>query len=214
MAVQRAKLGSSRSKLPILVYNITQLFAWLLIILKAFHNVAFHNYAILQDKSLVDALKIVQASQYLDVLFCIIGISHKNVGPSLTQVTARNSVVWFIFPYTPDSTYPTIAVVSWGLIDITRFSNYVNDIMNFGIRCLKHLRYNAFLLLYPSGLTGEVLSASEAKYNIESQDIQANMNIFGIEIPINVISFIKVFKIMAYPSLAVVYSYMLTKLME
>lgn len=51
-----------------------------------------------------------------------------------------------------------IVVLSWGLADFIRYAYYTVSLVsaNNPPRLLRWLRYNAFLLLYPSGTAGEM----------------------------------------------------------
>ena len=61
----------------------------------------------------------------------------------------------------------TMCTLAWSWTEIVRFSFYMMKQLkieeNFGIRkAIKFFRYNSFLLLYPMGCIGEVISAYRA----------------------------------------------------
>jgi len=200
---------SSVSKIVVIFYNIAQLLGWTLILLKVILNLSKNNYAVLTDPQLLHALELVQTFQYLDLVFSILGLSQTKVVPSFIHVTTRTCVVWITFPYAINSPYPSLAIIPWALGDIIRFGNYLNDGLGLGLDFVKILRYNAFLVLYPLGLTGEFTSAGDAKTFLESEKINPKINLFGMEFPLSAIAFFTVFRIIAYPGLAYMYWHML-----
>jgi len=175
---------TSPSKIVILLYNIFQLLGWTYLFYKAVESLIVGRFAVLSDPFFFKAITAVQTAQYLDLLFSFLGLSSTKPVPSFIHVTGRNLVVWVAFPWALTSNYPLLAIVPWSFADIIRFGNYINDSLHLNLNFLKVLRYNAFILLYPIGLTGEFTSAGDAKSNIEQQKIEPNLNLFGIELPV------------------------------
>lgn len=202
-------MSSIISRGIILLYNIAQLFGWLLVLKKTMTLVVNDDYKVLQDATLVKILEVVQTVQFLDILFALLGISTTKIGPSLIHLTGRNLVVWFVFPYASDSIYPSFAIIPWCLADCIRFANYISDSLALKIHLLKALRYNAFIVLYPAGLTGEYLSAGDAKKYIQNHKKDEHVNILGHGLPIKVLWILITFRYIAYPGLAYMYLHML-----
>ncbi|CAH8667153.1 unnamed protein product, partial [Schistosoma rodhaini] len=50
-----------------------------------------------------------------------------------------------------------LIVISWSIAEMIRYSYYVADICRVKLNLLTWLRYSGFLVLYPTGISGEVL---------------------------------------------------------
>lgn len=193
------------SKYVILFYNVSQFLGWGFILAAILVPVSKGNYMVLTDPSVVELLRIVQTMQYLDVVFALVGLSQTKVVPSFIQTTAKNGVVWAIFPFAVNSIYPLFTIICWAIGELIRYGNYLNDGLQYGQNWVKHLRYNAFILLYPAGVTGEFMSAGDAKATLEAESKTQNITIGGVELPISNLMFINIFRIIAYPGFAFMY---------
>jgi len=202
-------MTSQSRKYIISLYNLSQLLSWIYILILLFLNLSQGNITVLTDANLFKTLKLVQELQYLDVFFALIGLSSTKVIPSFVQVTARNVVVWWAFPFALKSHFALLAMVCWCFAEIIRYSTYINDSFALGLNWLKILRYNAFILLYPAGVTGEFLSARDAKDHLTSEKMDPNLQLFGFDLHVSTIAFLKGFMLIIYPGLAVLYSHML-----
>jgi len=200
---------TSPSKIVILLYNIFQLLGWTYLFYKATESLIAGRLAVLSDPYFFKVITAVQTSQYLDLLFSFLRLSSTKPLPSFIHVTGRNLVVWVAFPYALSSNYPLLAIIPWSFADMIRFGNYLNDSLSLQLNFLKILRYNAFIILYPIGLTGEFTSAGDAKSNIEQQKIEPNLNLFGIEFPVKAHLVLQTFRLIAYPGLIYMYWHML-----
>ena len=199
----------SLCELPQAIYSITQLLGWTIFLLKVLGNIAAGNLTVLKDPSTFQTLQIVQTMQFIDIIFIILGLSRSRFVPALVQVGGRNFVVWLVFKYTLDSIYPIVALIPWSLADIIRFALYSNNLFHFGLDWLKLVRYNAFIILYPVGVTGEFTSAGAAKDFIQTHNKEEKLTAFDTEMPISVATLLNIFRIIAYPGLAFMFSHML-----
>jgi len=199
----------SSRKYIISLYNLSQLLSWSYILSLLFLNLSQGNTTVLKDANVFRTLKLVQELQYLDVFFALIGLSSTKVVPSFIQVTARNAVVWWAFPYALESQYPLLAMLCWCFAEIIRYSNYINDSFSLGLNWTKILRYNAFILLYPAGVTGEFLSARDAKAFLTAQKSDPNLELFGFDLKVSTLGFLKIFMLIVYPGLGLLFSHML-----
>lgn len=200
---------TSPSKIAILLYNIFQLLGWTYLTYKSLESLVVGRFAVLSDPFFSQVVKAVQTSQYLDLLFSFLGWNSTKPIPSFVHVTGRNLVVWVAFPFALTSNYPLLALIPWSIADVIRFGNYINDSLNLHLNFLKVLRYNASIILYPIGLTGEFTSAGDAKSNIEQQKTDPNVSFCGIELPVKAVLILQVFRLIAYPGLVYMYWHML-----
>ncbi|VDL60737.1 unnamed protein product [Hymenolepis diminuta] len=76
------------------------------------------------------------------------------------QIASRLLILWgvlYIYPAVKvHENFNKMMFVSWCLADITRYLYYLMNIFMKPPRLLTILRYNLFLILYPTGITGEI----------------------------------------------------------
>lgn len=74
------------------------------------------------------------------------------------QVFARNYVVFTTFEYASDSFGLHMALPCWALAEVIRFSFYSSLTIKMASSFLAFLRHNAFIVLYPVGVSGELIA--------------------------------------------------------
>ncbi len=196
------------AKTIITLYNISQFLGWTIILAKVVLSAAQGNLHVLQDSFVSQTLGVVQGLQFLDLVFAILGLSSTKLVPSLIQVGGRNAVVWWAFPYAVNTPYPLLTIVCWAIADIIRFLTYLNDSLSLGLDWIKILRYNAFILLYPLGITGEFLSAGAAKSNLLNQKTTPDLHILGTTLPVKIVDYLTFWRLVAYPGLVFMFYHM------
>ena len=95
----------------------------------------------------------------------------------IPQILSRLFIVWIVFPLVPAAVgeggwnawltkLPIINVclVCWAVTEVVRYSFYT---MGKDLTFLKHLRYNLFLVLYPLGVTCEMLSIAHSCFHVK-----------------------------------------------
>ena len=76
-------------------------------------------------------------------------------------VASRLLVVWLIFVPCEDvqnSWVATLAILSWCCVEVPRYLYYALNSLNAAPFVLTWIRYSLFFILYPTGISGEVLS--------------------------------------------------------
>uniref|UniRef100_A0A7S3NE49 very-long-chain (3R)-3-hydroxyacyl-CoA dehydratase n=1 Tax=Euplotes harpa TaxID=151035 RepID=A0A7S3NE49_9SPIT len=129
---------------------------------------------------LIENLVIVQLLQYLDIFFGVAGVTKTNIPFSFMQITARNFVVLAVFQHNLASTYPVIAVIPWCIAELIRYPYYIvtdNTMLSVFVPFLKWLRLSGFIVLYPIGASGELLSL------YDSWDILVSKRPYSIDLP-------------------------------
>jgi len=103
-----------------------------------------------------------------------------------------------------------LMVFAWSIIDAVRAAFYTLSLFNTVPYSLKYLRYSLFLILYPTGISGEVMAILQAL-----PYFQAHISSFSYRLP-NVLNFSFYYDIYWYCILAayvpgsyILYSYML-----
>ncbi|RHY01703.1 hypothetical protein DYB25_006173 [Aphanomyces astaci] len=104
-------------------------------------------------------LKVVQTMAVFEVLHALLGLVRSPVGSTFLQVSSRLFLVWAINVLCPDSRYHwgfILMVASWSLVEVPRYAFYALNLLDAVPDWLFFLRYHLFMVLYPSGVTGEV----------------------------------------------------------
>ncbi|XP_067107698.1 very-long-chain (3R)-3-hydroxyacyl-CoA dehydratase 1 [Osmerus mordax] len=112
-------------------------------------------------KSIARTLKFFQTFALLEVGHCAIGIVRTSVIVTGVQVCSRIFMVWFItnsIRQIQNEESVVLFLVVWTLTEIIRYSFYTFNLLNHLPYFIKWARYNLFLILYPLGVAGELLT--------------------------------------------------------
>uniref|UniRef100_K3XAL3 very-long-chain (3R)-3-hydroxyacyl-CoA dehydratase n=1 Tax=Globisporangium ultimum (strain ATCC 200006 / CBS 805.95 / DAOM BR144) TaxID=431595 RepID=K3XAL3_GLOUD len=158
-------------------------------------------------------LQIVQTMAAMEIVHAAIGFVRSPLGSTLMQVSSRLWLVWGINVLIPDSRYQfgfPLMVLSWSLVEVPRYSFYALNLYNKVPAFLTFLRYHLFMVLYPSGVSGEVLCMvsalpflSTGAYSIQ----QPNTHNIAVSLYVVVILVLLTY----IPGLPVMYGHMLTQ---
>jgi very-long-chain (3R)-3-hydroxyacyl-CoA dehydratase len=144
------------------LYNFSQAISWSLLIpllLCSFCNEKIFHIEI--TTHIVILLRIVQTIQILDIYFAFKGVT-PNLFGSLLQVVGRLIVTWLIIDRHTSLNILVNVLIPWSFAEVIRFLYYL-DIDYRGKRVIPWLRYNAFIVLYPIGVFGEVRAIEEKR---------------------------------------------------
>ena len=64
----------------------------------------------------------------------------------------------FMFGLVPETEWAALCVIPWSIAEVIRYSFYLLKEFGIEIRLLTWLRYSAFIVLYPFGVAGELLT--------------------------------------------------------
>lgn len=161
MAGTKSKKPSALSKLYLASYNLGQTLGWsyiLYLIIQYYIN-PFHNT--LWDKTQLPVI-IFQNAAALEIIHAAIGLVSSNVIITTFQVWSRMMVVVGVILATPH-TYAAaspglpLALIAWSITEIIRYFYYFTNLIGIVPHILVWLRYTTFIILYPIGVTGELL---------------------------------------------------------
>jgi len=105
-------------------------------------------------------LTIVQSMMLLEVLHSLIGLVSSPVVTVAIQVSSRILLVWGHLYWVPQCQQHWslfMMVISWGITEVVRYLFYFFGLLGGAPYPLFFLRYTLFMVLYPTGITGEVL---------------------------------------------------------
>ncbi|XP_048223734.1 very-long-chain (3R)-3-hydroxyacyl-CoA dehydratase 1 isoform X2 [Perognathus longimembris pacificus] len=112
-------------------------------------------------KSIQKTLKFFQTFALLEIAHCLIGIVPTSVLVTGVQVSSRIFMVWLVtHSVKPVQNEESVVLflVSWTVTEITRYSFYTFSLLDHLPYFIKWARYNFFIILYPVGVAGELLT--------------------------------------------------------
>lgn len=162
------------SNLYLILYNLVQTVGWTMITVKMlFHLLFRETYVGLYDEVKL-LLNIFQTLALLEVVHAATGLVRSN--PVLTgfQLTSRVFMVWGIV-YMVEEAHDQIGFAllcgAWCITEVIRYSFYMGAIVNYTPFLLQFARYTLFIVLYPMGVTGELLSIYASLPHIKARQI-------------------------------------------
>ncbi|XP_012863576.2 very-long-chain (3R)-3-hydroxyacyl-CoA dehydratase 1 [Echinops telfairi] len=112
-------------------------------------------------KSIQKTLRFFQTFALFEIVHCLIGIVPTSVLVTGVQVSSRIFMVWLItHSIKPIQNEESVVLflVAWTVTEITRYSFYTFSLLNHLPYFIKWARYNFFIILYPVGVAGELLT--------------------------------------------------------
>ena len=140
------------------LYNLTLAIGWTALLL-----LYIINGCKLDEVGLV-LLNICQFAAVLEIIHAAMKIVSSPVVTTIKQLGSRFMVVVLI-DLLKSEEYINLAGITglhlimfaWGITEIVRYSFYFSGLIGKEVKILVFLRYTLFLLLYPMGVTGELL---------------------------------------------------------
>merc|ERR1711871_281434 len=118
----------------------------------------FDDYGVGKDYDVHHLLMIFQTGALLEVFHAMFGIVRSNVMTTFMQVMSRIYIVWGVNYLSPDAQKhwgSTMAVAAWSAVEVIRYSYLAANTMGTPPYWMMWIRYSAFIVLYPVGITGE-----------------------------------------------------------
>ncbi|KAK2559919.1 Very-long-chain (3R)-3-hydroxyacyl-CoA dehydratase 2 [Acropora cervicornis] len=149
------------AKVYLVIYNVVLTIGWSVILaLSIQHLVRKKNHIGLYD-SIEQPLQIFQSAAILEVLHCAVGLVPSSVMLTAFQVASRLFVTWAIahsVPQIHDSPGVMAFIFAWSITEVIRYSFYAFSLINSLPYFLQWCRYTFFYILYPIGVTGELVT--------------------------------------------------------
>lgn len=120
-------------------------------------------------------LKIAQTLAILEIFHSLFRLVRSPVVSCIMQVASRIALLWGICNISPESRQCygfLLMIISWSTVEVPRYLYYIFGLLN--IPCptiLLFLRYHMFMVLYPTGITGEIWCLLKALPRIKSSQI-------------------------------------------
>ncbi|XP_065214780.1 very-long-chain (3R)-3-hydroxyacyl-CoA dehydratase hpo-8-like [Planococcus citri] len=165
----------------LILYNAAQVLGWSYLL---YQIVTFYLSGEYENKKLWDHVKttviIFQNAALLEIFHTIFGFVRSGVFLTAMQVYSRVLVVLGVLiaiPASQNSIGVPLALVCWSITEIIRYSFYALGILNAVPYFLLWCRYTFFIVLYPFGVSGELLCMYAAQAYV------AEHKNFTIELP-------------------------------
>uniref|UniRef100_A0A3B3IGX2 Very-long-chain (3R)-3-hydroxyacyl-CoA dehydratase n=1 Tax=Oryzias latipes TaxID=8090 RepID=A0A3B3IGX2_ORYLA len=145
-------------------YNIAMTAGWLVLamaMLRFYIKKGTHKGLY---RSIARTLKFFQTFALLSPAYrviCLLGIVRTSVIVTGVQVCSRIFMVWLVassIRQIQNEESVILFLVVWTVTEITRYSYYTFKLLNHLPYFVKWARYNFFIVLYPLGVIGELLS--------------------------------------------------------
>ncbi|XP_051134567.1 uncharacterized protein LOC127253834 [Andrographis paniculata] len=159
-------------------YNLFQAFGWslsLLRILSDFFSTKSVNGAYSSSGGIIC---FVQSLAFMEVIHGATGIVSSGALLPFLQWSGRTHYVLAIvrgIPEIQQSPSVFITFLSWSLSEIIRYSFYALNCMGTSPKWITFIRYNAFIVLYPIGLSGEMWLMYKALPIVKDRNLYTNM---------------------------------------
>mmetsp|Transcript_33907 Transcript_33907/g.83127 ORF Transcript_33907/g.83127 Transcript_33907/m.83127 type:complete len:239 (+) Transcript_33907:67-783(+) len=150
----------------LLAYNVACAVAWGYCLVLAVAALAEGAPAAEMWRRVAPVLVPVQTAMLLEVVHAALGVVRSPVFVVLLQVGSRIMIVWGHTQWSAAaqahwSAY--LLVLSWAAVELIRYPFYACALVGGVPYALKWARYSAFIVLYPTGISGEVLQALVAR---------------------------------------------------
>ncbi|XP_046560990.1 very-long-chain (3R)-3-hydroxyacyl-CoA dehydratase 2-like [Haliotis rubra] len=165
MAAESSKRGEQKGesalvKTYLVAYNVSQMLGWLILFVIAVSQTVSGNVHGLY-RAVEPILKIFQTAAFLEVLHCAVGFVKSNVTLTGFQVYSRVFLLWGVihsFPATQNGHGVAALLFAWSITEIIRYGYYFFSLLGQVPYFLVWCRYTFFIVLYPIGVTGELMT--------------------------------------------------------
>ncbi|CAG9568206.1 putative protein tyrosine phosphatase [Leishmania major strain Friedlin] len=144
----------------LLAYNAGMCVGWGTILVKIIVHLAEGRDPASVYPDIARLLCVAQTGAVAEIFHAAFGIVRSPVGTTFLQVLSRLIVLYGAVRIgDTDSTKSLVFVqmlVAWCLSEIIRYSFYGANLLRVNVASLTWLRYSAFMVLYPVGITGEI----------------------------------------------------------
>ncbi|XP_028162435.1 very-long-chain (3R)-3-hydroxyacyl-CoA dehydratase hpo-8 [Ostrinia nubilalis] len=151
---------SAIGKSYLLAYNFLQTLGWSYLLWQSL--VYFLNRGTLDAywDEIKWTLYIFQGGAILEILHSLLGLVSSGILVVTMQVHSRVFLVFAILMALHSATVSPglpLCILAWSITEIVRYAFYGLNLINAVPQTLSYLRYSTFLILYPLGVTGEIL---------------------------------------------------------
>ncbi|XP_064097282.1 very-long-chain (3R)-3-hydroxyacyl-CoA dehydratase hpo-8-like [Macrobrachium nipponense] len=204
---------SSPGNVYLIFYNVFLSAGWLIVLVQTVHHL-FHEGRTGLWGSTHEVLKIFQTLAILEVVHSAVGLVPSRVGVVFPQVLSRLVALWPILHTFRESQtsfgYPLL-LIAWSVTEVVRYAFYFLNILDRVPHIITFLRYTMFIVLYPMGITGELLCIYAALPVALKTGIYSTTMPNSINFTFNFYYTMIIFALMYIPVFPMLYSHMLAQ---
>lgn len=169
-------------KIYLCTYNLLQTVGWsVMLYILLTHYTSTSSVTALWDKIYFN-LYIFQCSAFLEVIHASIGLVRSNPLITFIQVLSRIGLCVILLIGPPEQVLSSIGfpicILAWSITEIIRYSYYFGNLIGYVPYFLTYLRYTLFIVLYPLGVSGELIC-----YYTLSQYSKSHSNAYTYALP-------------------------------
>jgi len=163
--VRQSSGSSPTARIYLIAYNAIEFLSWTMILL-SFVGTSI-TFGTVNEKSIRSwydnygiILQVTQLSALLELVHIQLGLVNSNFMTSAIQILSRLHMVMGIFRWTTEAQSSkglAGCVVAWSIAEMIRYVYYLFGLLRINSSILQALRYSGFLVLYPLGISSEVL---------------------------------------------------------
>lgn len=160
--------------LYLILYNLLQAIGWTMVLVKLLAHVFVHETYVGLYNEIGTLLRVFQTLAILEVVHAAVGLVRSNPAVTGIQVASRVFLVWGILHLVTESRDGIgflLLCLAWCLTEVIRYSYYMGAIVEYTPFILQYLRYTLFIVLYPMGVVGEMLSIYKSLPYIREREI-------------------------------------------
>ncbi|CAL1541983.1 unnamed protein product [Lymnaea stagnalis] len=160
------KHGSGVLTAYLVAYNVSQMLGWsVILIIMISHVLSNHSLALLY-REVSGILHICQTAAILEIVHSKTGLVRSNWILTAFQVYSRVFLVWGVVWSVPAAQYGiqvALWLFAWTVTEIIRYTFYFFSLLPGPVpHVLVWCRYTFFIILYPIGVTGELMTIFSA----------------------------------------------------
>ncbi|WPG99505.1 PTPLA-domain-containing protein [Acrodontium crateriforme] len=149
----------SYRSLYLILYNFVSAVLWSVVLGRVLLIAPIHGYWNTYA-GVGQFTKWTQTLAGMEVLHALTGVVRAPIFTTVMQVASRYLLVWGIVNNFPNTTSHSLAyttmLIAWGMSEIIRYSYFATNLAYGRVPgWLQWLRYNAFFVLYPLGISSE-----------------------------------------------------------
>lgn len=178
----------SGNKLYLSSFNVVSALLWLSVLIEGVHHAVREEPPLAFWNAMNHRLFLAQHLALLEIAHSALGLVGSPLIATTIQVLSR---VWMLdmFTFRADTCHQDFSlylmVLSWSLVEVPRYSFYAAQLMMGDASVpypLFFLRYSLFMVLYPTGISGEILQQVSAYPYFERTDQEWNKRLSHIAI--------------------------------
>ncbi|EGC35788.1 hypothetical protein DICPUDRAFT_151830 [Dictyostelium purpureum] len=141
----------------LVAYNVIQTIGWSYILFLLSVHLFETKSPIGVWEKVGDLVRIFQYAAVLEIVHSALGLVRTSAVTTFIQVFSRVACVFLAdnIPSTQNHFFLSLMLMSWSITEVIRYSFYALSILKIDLYFLGWLRYTTFIVLYPTGVTGE-----------------------------------------------------------